>query len=288
MWTGRSAATRSPPWGFPLNPHCRDAVAPDMSGSWEVSKAAYSLTLLAAQYEAPTDYFGDGRAAKLYELVNTLKTELGDQDYTLTYSNLMDFDVIKKVFGRMNPACPLVFTIGKSSAEREAIRTAFGLNQAIELCEFHVFQALRRWLDGRVGRDTAKIIICDFRQVFNVRTLEEFKEARSSFVTMVTDLLRPGLLCFEVLRDFQRNRFSPVWLPYFLDAGMPSSLVCGELYTNNILETLFRAFDTMIRVQSFGSRRTTRMVLGIGHYTCTFRCAVDESVVTDACSDGFS
>ncbi|KAI9224611.1 hypothetical protein BC828DRAFT_53776 [Blastocladiella britannica] len=145
-----------------------------------------------------------------------------------------------------DPLAPLVFTIDKSAAKREAIRQAFGVDQPIKLCEFHIVQALRRRLDGLVGRGTTKKIVTAFRRVFVSRSFAEYKDARATFFATIWRLFTSAKVRLEVFKYFQRNWFSSVWLPYLLDASMPWSLSRSDFNTNNMLETLFCTFDTMI------------------------------------------
>ncbi|KAI9222970.1 hypothetical protein BC828DRAFT_299888 [Blastocladiella britannica] len=204
-----------------------------------VKQSAWRLVTTAITSQLPIDYFGDGQTAKLFEVGKRVKvgSHLTEEE---THA------IVLEVLGVGDPFSPMVFTIDKAPAERAAIRAVFGEKQPIKLCEFHVAQALLRWFKGVVPPEVAQAISFDFRCTFVSRTYTEFAAAHTTFVNAVSARISSGSVRMKVLKYFQVNWFSKTWLPYLLDAGMPESLPRNDFGTNNMLETLFRAFDTMI------------------------------------------
>ena len=120
---------------------------------------------------------------------------------------------------KVHPSLCYVFLLLREADD--SVISVFGDNQRIKVCEFHVFQAIERWVGNtslesvqseRPSKAMRKRIVQLFKPVLGSTSAQDFDKRRSEFFEGVAQLCSSFERFKAIFEYFQVHWFCPAWL----------------------------------------------------------------------------
>ncbi|KAG8730395.1 hypothetical protein FRC12_020288 [Ceratobasidium sp. 428] len=198
----------------------------------------------------------------------------------LSNRTVEELAVIKKAASDIISArwSPSFFMIDKDAAEKNACSHVFP-SSPIRICQFHVVQAILRWLKAShkapstkpakkgskatksvlVPQDAHEDILKAFRRTQRARTHEQFLVAQQTFEASIGDICTNYGVPEQhdtICAYFQKNWWSTTWRDSVTDIGLPHEATRDVvLSTNNYSESIIKTFKHLF----LGMRKNKRI-----------------------------